>query len=98
MRFDEPLNHPPLPISYSRHLNVETVDADPELFAAPNIVRDLRRMNDVLTWKTCDVRTGSTDVLPFHDCDALASTREGPGQQFRACATTKDEKIVSFGF
>ena len=90
------LDHSAFPVPYSGHIDVEVVDANPELLAATNILCDLCGMNNILAGKTGNVRASSTDILAFHRCDALASSREGPGQQFRACATTKNEQIVNF--
>src|SRR5271170_248004 len=96
MRVYEPLDHPALSISYGGHIDVESVDAYSELLAAANIVRDLRRMNDVLTWQTCDVRASPADILALYCGDALSLSRKGPGQQFRAGAATEDEEIINF--
>src|SRR5580698_8064153 len=96
MRVYKPLNHLPFSVSYSGHIDAEAVDADTEVFAAPDIVRDLCRMDNIFTGKTCDVGTGSADILALHDCNALSLSCEGPSEQFRASAAAKDEEIVNF--
>ena len=60
----------------ARQADAEIVDADAEVLAAPNIVRDLRSMNDILTGKACDVRAGSSDILAFDHGDALTFAGE----------------------
>src|SRR5271154_4702083 len=96
MRIHESLNHLALPLSHSGHIDAEALNADSELLAAPNIVGELRRMNDIFTRQTCDVRAGSADILAFHHRNALSPSCKGPGQQFRAGAATKDNEIVNF--
>src|SRR5580698_708500 len=96
MRVYKPLDHSAFPIPDCGHTDAEVIDADSKLLAAPNILRDLRRMNDILTWQTCDVRAGPTNILAFHRGDALSPSCEGPGQKLRAGTATKDEEIVIF--
>jgi hypothetical protein len=81
MRVYESLNHSAFSIPYGRHIDVKAIDVDPELLAAPNIVRDLGRMDDILTWETCDVWAGSPDIPAFNYRDALSSFCKGPGEQ-----------------
>ena len=57
----------------------------------------LGAMDDVLTWKTGNVRAGAADKLPFDNGGAQASRSHRPRQILAGFSAAKNENVVAVG-
>jgi len=94
---DQVLHHLPLAVAHDSHIDPEAIFGNAELFASAEVGSDLRAMDDVLAWQTCDVRARAADVPALDDSDALTLFRKGPRDVFRSLAAAENDKIVLFG-
>ena len=80
--------------STRRHVNVEIVREQAELFASTKIRRYARAVEDVLTRQAGDVGTRSTYVLALDHSNALPLSRKCPGGDRRSGTAAEDYQVV----
>ena len=90
------INHLPLPIAYTRHVDVGIVLSDAELSTSPEVRGNLRAMDDILARQTGDIGARTSDILSLNDNRSLSSFGEGPRDVLPRFATAQHYDIVLF--
>jgi hypothetical protein len=97
MCIDETLDHSALSISDRSHVDTEPIDTNSKFLAAPDVVRELRGMDDVLARQARDVWTGAADILPLYNRHTPSATTECPGKELSSGSAAKNEEIIILG-
>jgi hypothetical protein len=81
-------------IAHFGHIDPETILGNSELFASVEIRSNLSAVNDVLAWKTGNVRTRSADVFSLDTRNAIPLLGKRPGNVFGSFTGAKNHNVV----
>src|SRR5262249_32101515 len=98
MDLNDTVDHIAFARVYSLHVDGDRPRLNSELPVPRHERSHFRRMNDVLAGETCNVWTGSADILPLDDGRSPTFFGHRPGHQFAGCAAPQYDHVVFFCF
>src|SRR5882762_8371726 len=96
MQLDRPGDHLPLALTHGRHVDFPVISVDSEFLASLEVRGDFGAMDDILAWKTSDVRAGASDIFSLNNGSLHPLFGQCPGEVFAGFAAAQHQEIVFF--
>src|ERR1700730_16488357 len=90
------VNHLPLAITHTRHVDLAIVLGDSEFSTSPKVRGHLRAMDDIFARQTGDVGAGASDIFSLNDDRSHSLFSQGPGDVLACFAAAQHGDIVLF--